>query len=202
MERRARAVRTPLRQRPTRERILRAGVSLFQSQGYHATGVTEILTRARAPKGSFYHHFPGGKQALGVAAVEWLQAEVVAFLDQIARDGGGADEMLLGLARYSAEGLRAPARMRGSLLAVLAQEAIPDLIGIHAALRAYAGALRERLIAAQVRDGLDEPAARAFADQGLALLQGAAVMARIDADPARLVAQIADWLKATSKTRA
>jgi TetR/AcrR family transcriptional repressor of lmrAB and yxaGH operons len=199
MDARAKAARTPLKQRPTRERILRAGVSLFQSQGYHATGVSEILTRAKAPKGSFYHHFPGGKQALAVAAVEWLQAEVVAFLDQIASDGGGAGEMLLGLARYSAEGLRAPARMRGSLLAVLAQETIPDLAAIHVALQGYAAALRERLIAAQVRDGIDEPEARAFADQGLALLQGASIMARIDGDPARLVAQLADWLRAASR---
>src|SRR5580700_10460409 len=88
--------------RPTRERIVRAGLMLFQAHGYHATGITEILGRAKAPRGSLYHHFPGGKEAVAIAAVRWLQAEVAAFLDQCV----GSDEMVTGLARHSAEGLR------------------------------------------------------------------------------------------------
>jgi TetR/AcrR family transcriptional repressor of lmrAB and yxaGH operons len=43
--------------------------TLFRRQGYDGTGVQEILQRSGAPRGSFYFHFPGGKQELAVAAV-------------------------------------------------------------------------------------------------------------------------------------
>lgn len=54
---------------PTRERIVEAGAELFRRQGYSATGVKAIVTAARAPFGSLYHHFPGGKEQLGAEAV-------------------------------------------------------------------------------------------------------------------------------------
>ena len=56
-------------QRPTRERILDAAARLFGHHGYAATGIKTILTESDAPYGSLYHHFPGGKSDLGVAAV-------------------------------------------------------------------------------------------------------------------------------------
>jgi TetR/AcrR family transcriptional repressor of lmrAB and yxaGH operons len=184
----------PLKTRPTRERILRAGLHLFQAQGYHATGIAEILARSRAPKGSFYHHFPGGKEQLAIVALEWLQAEVAGFLDRIAAEGGGSREMMLGLTRHAAQGLDNLEVMRGSLLAVLAQEAIPGAPAVHAALRLYAGSVHERLVASRAREGAPEAAARAFADQGLALLQGGSLLARIDGGPGRLEHLIAAWL--------
>lgn len=42
---------------------------LFRRRGYVATGVKQIVTEAKAPFGSLYHFFPGGKEELGAAAV-------------------------------------------------------------------------------------------------------------------------------------
>ncbi len=53
----------------TRSRILTAAQRLFRKRGYHATGLADILTLAQAPKGSLYHHFPGGKEAIGVCVI-------------------------------------------------------------------------------------------------------------------------------------
>src|SRR5271155_3224823 len=114
------ALKASRKQHPTRERILRSALLLFQGKGYHATGLAEILERAQAPKGSLYHHFPGGKEALAIATLDWLQHEVTGFLDGLASEGTAA--MVTGLARYAALGLRNPKMMRGSLLTVLAQE--------------------------------------------------------------------------------
>jgi AcrR family transcriptional regulator len=53
----------------TRDRIVGASAELFRRQGYNATGVKQIVTEARAPFGSLYHFFPGGKEQLGAEAV-------------------------------------------------------------------------------------------------------------------------------------
>lgn len=54
---------------PTRDRLVAATAELFRVSGYHATSVKEIVERAHAPFGSMYHHFPGGKEELGAAAI-------------------------------------------------------------------------------------------------------------------------------------
>jgi AcrR family transcriptional regulator len=53
----------------TRTRLVDAGAELFSHQGYAATGVKQIVTAAKAPFGSMYHHFPGGKEELGAEAI-------------------------------------------------------------------------------------------------------------------------------------
>lgn len=53
----------------TRERIVEAGRHLFWEKGYAATGLAEILERADANSGSFYHFFES-KDALLRAVLE------------------------------------------------------------------------------------------------------------------------------------
>jgi AcrR family transcriptional regulator len=55
----------------SRDRILRAGESLFRKQGYSATGLKELSSVAAAPWGSIYHFFPGGKEELGVEVLDY-----------------------------------------------------------------------------------------------------------------------------------
>jgi TetR/AcrR family transcriptional regulator, lmrAB and yxaGH operons repressor len=169
---------------PTRERLVRAGVELFQAKGYHGVGINEILEAAAAPKGSFYHHFPGGKEQLAVATLAWLEGEVTAYLDTLAARGAGAGEMAAGIARYAAEGVRR--RPRGSLLSVLTQDAAPDSEAVAAAARRYADAVRARLAAAR-----DE----VFADEALALILGAAVIARLEGRAERAAEIVETWLE-------
>jgi TetR/AcrR family transcriptional repressor of nem operon len=53
----------------TRDQLLEVGLGLMHRNGYHATGLTEILKAADIPKGSFYHHF-GSKEEFAIAALE------------------------------------------------------------------------------------------------------------------------------------
>lgn len=41
-----------------REEIIEIGAELVRRQGYHATGINDILREAGIPKGSFYNFFP------------------------------------------------------------------------------------------------------------------------------------------------
>ncbi len=53
----------------TRDRIVEAARELFFEQGYHATGIAQILKRAEAHSGSLYYFFPT-KEDLLVAVLE------------------------------------------------------------------------------------------------------------------------------------
>ena len=53
----------------TKQRFLAATSELFRRQGYTGTGLKQVTAEARAPWGSMYHFFPGGKEQLAVEAV-------------------------------------------------------------------------------------------------------------------------------------
>lgn len=59
-----------------RERLVATTRELLRRQGYHATGLNQIVEESQAPKGSLYHYFPGGKEELAVEAVHQAQAEL------------------------------------------------------------------------------------------------------------------------------
>ncbi len=53
----------------TRDRIIDTTCELLEAQGYHATGLNQILTESDAPKGSLYYYFPEGKEELAAEAI-------------------------------------------------------------------------------------------------------------------------------------
>lgn len=64
-----------------REEILTTTCQLLETQGYHATGVNEILDASGAPRGSLYYYFPDGKEGLAVQAIEQSGARIAARID-------------------------------------------------------------------------------------------------------------------------
>lgn len=63
------------------ENLLAQGVQLLMQQGYHGTGLKEILDAVQIPKGSFYNYFPS-KESF---AAEVIQHYIQPFLDQLQR---------------------------------------------------------------------------------------------------------------------
>ena len=54
----------------SRQKILETASDLFKNQGYHATGLNQIIKESGAPKGSIYHYFPGGKEELAIESIK------------------------------------------------------------------------------------------------------------------------------------
>jgi TetR/AcrR family transcriptional regulator, lmrAB and yxaGH operons repressor len=52
-----------------REKILQTASELMEKQGYHGTGLNEIIQKSGAPKGSLYYYFPEGKEQLASEAI-------------------------------------------------------------------------------------------------------------------------------------
>ncbi len=64
-----------------RSRLIHAASELFRQRGYDGVGLTEILEVSGAPKGSFYHHFPEGKEQLAQACIHHAGEQIGIFLD-------------------------------------------------------------------------------------------------------------------------
>jgi AcrR family transcriptional regulator len=44
-------------------------MDLLENKGFHGTSLDEIVRKAKAPKGSIYYHFPGGKEQIAAEAI-------------------------------------------------------------------------------------------------------------------------------------
>ena len=60
--------------------MIRTAAGLFRAQGYHATGLNQVLAEGGLPKGSLYFHFPGGKEQLAVESLHLAGEELCAAM--------------------------------------------------------------------------------------------------------------------------
>jgi len=164
--------------RPSRDRLLDSAVDLFQRQGYHGTGLNELLERSEAPRGSLYHYFPGGKEQIGAEAIGRAGGQVAAAVAHLLRAKPSVADAVEALAGLLAAGLEASDFERGCPVATTALEVTPRSEAIRAAVQAsfesWLAPLRERLEAA----GYDPADAARRADLIIAALEGALVLAR------------------------
>ncbi len=65
-----------------KERLIKAASTLFSRQGYDGTGLSQLLLVSEAPKGSFYYHFPKGKEQLAEETILQSGAEIRAMIDK------------------------------------------------------------------------------------------------------------------------
>ena len=68
----------------TKRKLLSATGKLLRARGYAATGRSAIARVSRVPKGSLYHHFPGGKAEVAGAAVARSGDAIVTRLRDLA----------------------------------------------------------------------------------------------------------------------
>ena len=57
-----------------RERMIRSAITLFAERGVQGTSFADVIAHSGAPRGSIYHHFPGGKDELVKAVLATMTA--------------------------------------------------------------------------------------------------------------------------------
>lgn len=162
----------------TRERLLTTAATLFQAQGYHATGLNQVVAEGRAPKGSLYFHFPGGKEQLAAESVALSAAKVHEWL----RDLSDVDEALDLFARQ----LVASDFKDGCPVATVALDAAGESEQIRGACAAAYTSWREVLVDFLVQQGIHADRAPGLAITVLAAVEGALLLARTQRDVAPL----------------
>lgn len=67
----------------TKSLIIHISTKLFQRKGYIGVGLNEIIRVCNISKGSFYHHFPNGKEELLIACLSYLKEAITLDMKEI-----------------------------------------------------------------------------------------------------------------------
>src|SRR5215472_3687761 len=114
------------RRTDTRQRMIDTAGRLFQRQGYHATGLNQVLTESGAPKGSLYFHFPAGKDQLAAESVARSGGELGERMAAVAAEAPDGPTAIVALGELFAESLVQSDFREGCPVATVALEAAAD----------------------------------------------------------------------------
>jgi TetR/AcrR family transcriptional repressor of lmrAB and yxaGH operons len=166
----------------TRERVLRTAGELFERQGYHGTGLNQVLAESRAPKGSLYFHFPGGKEQLAAEATARSGQELARTLASAALGAPDARDGVTAVGEHFVRVLEESGFRKGCPVATVALETAADSEPIRAACDETYTSWQQGIAAAMRGWGVPDGKADALAALVLSSLQGALLLARVRRD--------------------
>lgn len=169
----------------SRDRLIAAMADALQRKGLHGVGLNELLSQAASPKGVLYHHFPGGKTELAVAAIDRVVTRLEGSLAALAEQ----PEPLQALADWLGQAerlLRDSGFERGCPLATVALESTADDDMLRDALAQGFARLRQAVSSLLERLGIAPPRAQALATLVLSAYEGALLQARVAGDGATM----------------
>lgn len=152
---------------------------VFREYGYAGASLAEICKRTGLGKGSLYHLFPGGKDEMAQAVLDdvahWFETNVFTPLDSKLKPAEGIDQMFRAVTRFFDSGRRI------CLVAAFALDDTRDRFVTE--IQAYFSAWTGALAGALRRMGFAPQAARAAAEDVVAGIQGALMLARSQHNP-------------------
>jgi len=171
----------------SRERILDATVELLRMKGPNASGTAEILARAHAPRGSFYFHFPDGKdqliaEAIGRHSENTAEAIQTALADRSVPISQRIERFIID----TAGALINNDYQVGCAVGATVLEASTTSPSLRQETAAAFKLWTSIIAAAFADEGIEPELSTALADTIIAGLEGAEMMARSLIDPAPL----------------
>ncbi len=162
----------------TRDRLVRTTSRLLRKQGYGATGLNQVMAEARAPKGSMYFHFPGGKEELAAAAIDYFAERVMRSLENGLAEADTVSEAVANFFDDYIEHFHHTDFAEGCAVATVAL----DAVAAHEALATATGrALRrwiDRYAEALEAEGRSPAEAHSLATLIVAAMEGAIVIGK------------------------
>jgi TetR/AcrR family transcriptional repressor of lmrAB and yxaGH operons len=152
---------------------------LFRRQGYASTGLQQIVAESGAPKGSLYHYFPSGKEALGAAAIELAGSMIHEMLAEHAARHDDPGAFVRAYCRTMAGWMRESAFRSGCPIATTLLETAPASPAITAAGRRAIDGWIDVIAGVLARAGTERREARSRAQLIVAAMEGALILSRV-----------------------
>lgn len=162
----------------SREQILLSTCELLENQGFHATGLNEIVKESGAPKGSIYYYFPEGKEEIVAATVQFAgqrtAERIRAHLAGVADPADAVRSFLETIAYHmEASGFRS-----GGPLTIVASESATTHERINQACQVAYTELREAFADKLRASGIEDTTAVSLAWTINAAIEGAIILSR------------------------
>jgi TetR/AcrR family transcriptional repressor of lmrAB and yxaGH operons len=174
-----------------REQILQTTCDLLEKQGYHGTGLNEIVKQSGAPKGSLYYYFPEGKEQITAEAV--LQSgQMVSERIRVRLAGStSASKAIHDFILLVAENVERSGFAAGSPLTAVAMETATQSERINLACRAAYQMLQDAFTKKLLDGGMTRVKAEEMGTFVTASIEGGIILSRTlhTADPLRTVAK-------------
>lgn len=162
-----------------REQILDTACQLLERQGYHATGLNQIIEESGAPKGSLYYYFPEGKESLAAEAIEQSAAGIAANIERALAAGQGSATVIPAFIRALAGHVAGSGFSQGGPITGVALEAASGSERLRLACRdAYRS--WAALFAGALQAEYGEERARRLAVVIIAAIEGGIILARVE----------------------
>lgn len=159
--------------------LVRTAMRLFRRQGYASTGLQQIVDESGAPKGSLYHYFPSGKEALGESAVVLAGGLIREMLEDLAARHADPKAFLRAYCKTMAGWMEESGFQSGCPIATTLLETAPRSPGITAAGRRAVDGWIAVVGGVLARGGMDPREARGRAQLIVAAMEGALILARV-----------------------
>jgi TetR/AcrR family transcriptional regulator, lmrAB and yxaGH operons repressor len=164
----------------TRDHIIETTCDLIELQGYHATGLNQIIKESGSPKGSLYYHFPGGKEELALEAIRRVGETVLTRIqEELARIETPAEAIrtfIMNIAHHvELSGFRAG----GPITTIALETASSSVLLREECQRIYSGwqtAFAEKL----VLGGITQERARSLSMLIIAAIEGGVILCRTE----------------------
>ncbi|WP_237741731.1 TetR/AcrR family transcriptional regulator [Tsukamurella sp. 1534] len=163
--------------RDTRRRMLLSAVDLMRERGAAGVTIDAVLERSAAPRGSVYHHFPGGRAELVADALDLAGDSITALIE--GASGEGAVEALRRFSAFWAGVLLESDFAAGCPVVSVAVGGSFEEEHLRPAVADTMGRWRDVFAAAMVTDGLDPRAAASLATVAIASIEGAIILCRV-----------------------
>lgn len=170
----------------SRDRLIASTVELLRRQGYSATGVSEIARHGNAPMGSFYHHFPGGKEELAAVAIDTGAGAYAARIEHALDKDAPLPFRLSRIATLTAEALQRSDFALGCPVATTALETVTTSTVLQQRAAVALADWQTIIARAGSAAGLPHHTAAELASNVIALVEGAELIARVQHDTAPL----------------
>ncbi|MEM7800562.1 MAG: helix-turn-helix domain-containing protein [Chloroflexota bacterium] len=182
-----------------RQRILAAASNLLERQGYHATGLNQIVDESDTPRGSLYYYFPEGKEELAAEAVTLRMSEAIAHTIQFLKQVDDPAEAIFSMINMASQKIVEQGYCTGAPIAAVALETSNSNERIRqACAHGYQG-LQDVIVAKLVLSGFSAQKASALAATIVASMEGAMILSRTQQN-GKILAQVADQMKILIQT--